>query len=261
MNRFLSCIWCSTALLLTMKLASDDGYLDRHRVYAGPEEYHVKRTKKGGTIQNGYLFGVRAGYDRLKRYGWYIGAEAAYAGGVLKGHTGGDAKLKSRYYEGSVEGRAGYTFQQKEGFQCALTPFIGGGYSVERNNFKDPSPLPIHFRTHYGFVSAGFLSSVRWNDRWTTGINFKARLPMEPRCAVSHDPDNEPVTQNIRERVQYRVELPITCALSCDWEWSVGLVPFYDYKPYGSHPNFPFDFIKTRYSCWGATLEFQMNLM
>lgn len=231
-----------------------DVSLKRRQLYAGPEWYHLWRTKKGGTKQQGNMVGVRYGYDRLKRYGWYWGCEALYAEGTLKGQLGDDAKLHSHATDMSVEGRIGYTFQQKDCLQLSFTPFVGGGYAVEKNYFKDPSPLPLHFLTHYPFAMAGFLSWMHLCDRVELGLNFKARFPVDPKCRVTNDPRFPPVTQVVGERLHYRIDLPLTYRVTCDGANALSLVPFYESRYYGSRMNYPFDYFKTKLSSWGLSL-------
>lgn len=248
------------AVLFAFSLFAHDVCTTHNRFTLGPEYVHVKRTRKGGTKQSGPLYGVRVGYDRLKRYGWYIGLEANYAKGTISGKTGNDSRIKSRFTDMWAEGRFGYTFQRKHGYQLAFTPFVGGGYATEINNFISPSPLHIHFRTKYPYMLGGFLASANICDSWNVGICFKTYFPFEPKCYVTNDPNHESVTQNIGERLQYRAEIPITYKLPCYERGSLMLVPFYEYRHYGSHVNFPFDYFKTELQFWGIILKLDYQL-
>jgi hypothetical protein len=236
--------------------------LNRQEIYIGPDIYHISREKERGGEQKGNMFGVRLGYNRFKRYGWYIGEEVRYEKGTLKGDLPTGEKLHSHFTDCLVEGRLGYTFQQKNGFQISFTPFLGVGYANEKNNYTHSSPIPIHFKTHFNYGAIGFFSWAHYN-RFELGLNFIARMPYEPKCEVSHDPDHHSVSQKIKERVQYRVELPLgyqidfgnfkRCLRSS--EGVVRLVSYYEYRNYGAHPNYPFDFMRTEFQIWGATLE------
>lgn len=245
----------------TLHIHGKDINLNRHQFFIGPEYYYMERTKAGGTKQEGNMIGVRVGYDRLKRYGWYWGADALYAYGKLSGHSGDDFKIRSEVTDMSIEGRLGYTFQQKTCLQLAFTPFVGIGGFEQRNNFIHPSPLHVHFKTRYPYATAGFLSWAHLWGNFEGGLNFKVRFPFDPKCHVSNDEAHDPVSQVIKERVQYRIEVPITYASCfCGSHVAISLSPFYEYRCYGGHPNFPFDFIKTEYKLWGATLEFMYRL-
>lgn len=233
--------------------------LHRNEFFLGPSWCYVKRTKRGGTEQNGNMGGITFGYDRLKRYGWYVGVGALYAEGTLKGVSGAEKKLKSHMTDTLLEGRFGYTFQQKHCWKISFTPFIGGGYYVEKNHFSLPRELPIHYKKYFPYAASGFLLKLYpWQD-WELGSTFTTRFPIEPKCRVSHDPDNEATTQNINERFQYRIDLSIVYRF-CGGPWAVGAIPFYEYRQYGGHPNFPFDFIKTKFSLWGITFVFKYQL-
>lgn len=251
--------WFIFTLLSVCKVHGRDLDLDRNQYYIAPEWYRVKREKKGGAVQDGNLWGVRIGCDRLKRYSWYAGAEASYAYGHLNGHVGSGDKITSHFTDALLEGRFGYTFQQKCGWKAALTPFVGIGYLMEKNHFVKPSELHIHFQTHCPYAATGFLSRVYLWEQFEAGLNLKVRFPFEPRCHTSHDEDHENCIQNIKERIQYRIELPFTYRFSCDGPWAVSLTPFFEYRRYGSHPNFPFNFFRTKFTIWGAmvALEYQ----
>lgn len=224
-----------------------------NRVYLGPELYHVKRTREGGTSQHGTVFGGRLNYDYIKRYNFYVGADAFYSTGTLNGTSASDAKLRSHFHDEYFEGRAGYTLQQKCGRHFSLTPFVGGGYAAEKNDFVDPSPLPIHFKISYSFVCAGFLSEAFITPKFLIGLNFKTRYLIDPKNKVSNDPDNDPVTMNITQHFQYRIDLPLTYNMS--EHCLLCLVPFWEYRHYGHHFNFPFDFLDTKLKIYGVTFK------
>lgn len=244
------------SIVIATEAFCKDYSLNREQYYIGPEIYQAWRSKKGGTKQDGTLYGVRLGYDRLKRYGWYWGGDFLYAEGTIDGHTSQHQKLQSRMSDLSAEVRFGYTFQQKCGWQASFTPFLGVGTFVERNYLNHSSPLPLHFKNYFSYVSTGFLFWFHPLERFEAGLNFKARFPFEPRCYVSNDPGSEPVCQNIKEEAHYRVDLPLTYRLNCEGSQALSLVPFFEYREYGGHPNFPFDFVKTNFDIWGATIEY-----
>lgn len=228
-----------------------------NQLYVGPEIYHVHRTKEGGTSQNGVLYGVRAGYDRIKSYGFYWGGDVLYATGDLKGKSGLGNRLKSDFTDKTIEGRLGYTFKRNWCYKILFTPYVGYGYQEELNHFKRPSPIPVHFKTYFDYVPFGFLSDVRFTDCFHAGINFKVKYMWDPKCKVSHDPDIDSFTQLIKEKFHYRVELPLTYRSEylCGRFW-ISLVPFYEYRQYGEHANFPIDFFNTKLRLAGATLKF-----
>lgn len=248
------------ALLADVKVCGDDLSLNRHQLSIGPEWYQIRRNKDGGTRQSAEMYGGRFNYDRLKAFGVYWGAEASYAQGKMDGHTGTGRTLCSNLSEALLEARVGFTFQQCSGWQLSITPFIGAGYFNEQNNFKDPSPLSVHFETDFWYASAGFLAWSHPFQDVEVGLNFKVKYPYSPRCHVTNDPNNDPVNQIVGERFQYRLELPLTYRLTCNGDMTLNLAPFFDYRNYGGYPNFPFNFIHTSYKSWGATLQFQYRL-
>ena len=224
--------------------------------YIGPEIYNVHRTREGGATQDGLVTGVRAGYDRIKRYKIYFGFDTLYATGKLDGKSGAGNCLKSDYTDISVEGRLGYTLKSKGNFCPSITPYAGLGYLVEKNNFTEPESTPIHFRTSYLYAAVGFLSQISLSDRFDLGLNFKAKYPYEARCRVTHDPRQANSKQVINEKFQYRIELPITYKfLGCSDDFRFSVVPFYELRQYGRHPNYPCDYLETKLRLCGVQLK------
>lgn len=238
----------------TPNLCCQSGSLGHH-LFLGPECMNVKRSRKGGAKQNGWLTGGRFIYEHCRRYCFYWGLEASYARGTLRGHTGGGNPSKSIMSDGSVEGRFGYTFKYKYGWQPALTPFFGVGYLWEINNFKSPSPIPLHNRIQCRYVTAGFLASISPLDNFTVGLNVKVRYLKDPRCHTSNDPlsDIDSMDQNIsNDRFQYRIELPITY-VPCGSCWGGALLPFYEKRFYGGFAD-EVDFKKMQLYYYGVAL-------
>ena len=54
-----------------------------NKFFLGPEIYYVRRERAGGTRQSGGIYGVKAGYERIKRKCFYLGAEVLYGTGHL----------------------------------------------------------------------------------------------------------------------------------------------------------------------------------
>lgn len=233
--------------------------LPQHQFYIGPEIYFAHRDKAGRdkrTKQNGWMFGGRAGYDRIKRCRIYWGVDGLYANGTLKSHKSHGTKVKIDFTDENIEGRLGYTFQKKTGWMPTFVPYVGYGYYRETSKFKRPSPILFKQRVTFDYVAAGFLSQLYVHPLWIAGVNFKARFLFNSECKISDDPDYEDFTQNIEHKVQYRVELPVTYRLKC-WcdRLAVSLVPFYEYRHYGEHINFPFDFKDVRFNFYGFDLR------
>lgn len=250
MKPLLTALCC---LLPFGSIEAGDFNLNRNQWEAMPEVYHLKREKKGGASQKGNIVGGRLRYDRLKRYGYYWGLEGCMGKGTLHGASGAGHKLHSHYYNYEVEGRIGYTLQCKEGLQYSFTPFIGGGYLSEKNNFSNKAPLPLHTNIHFGFVEAGFIAAMRPLDPLHIGFELKLKMPYEPKCKISHDPEEAAFSQKIGERLQVRMEWPLILRFDCS-SWTLNATPFYEYRNYGAHVNFPFDFIQTRYQIWGLSI-------
>ncbi len=225
-----------------------------NQLYIGPEIYHVQRMRDGGAKQLGWVYGVRAGYEHIKRCKFYWGGDALYGKGTLSGRSASEDELKSKFIDKSIEGRFGYTFQRKTGYKFAFTPFIGIGYAEECNNFISPSPLRVHFKLRFSYGVVGFLSKMSWSPCLDIGVNFKAKFLYDAKNCVSHDPDIDGLRMLVKNQTHYRVELPMTYRKSENFFLS--LVPFYEFRHYGGQVNFPFDFLETKLNIYGVTFKF-----
>ncbi len=244
--------WLS--ILLIPSLLLGDYTLNRAELCLGPSYSYLWRQKKGGSELKGSLYGGEFRFDRLKRYSWYLGGTASYRAGILHSHP----SLRSRYSDFFSEGRFGYTFQQKCCPNFSFTPFVGGGYILTRNNFLNPSPLPIHFKTDYPFASAGFISRIYPFSCFEMGLDLNARLPIDPNCEVTKDPDHDDMSLRIGEKVSYQISLPLIYSMTPSW--SLQLRPQYEQRLYGHHPNFPFDFIETKEQFFSLMLLLQWRI-
>lgn len=217
----------------------------------GPEVYTLKRVREGGTHQRGTLYGGRGILEYLAAKHVYLGVEGSYARGTLNGRSGNQDRLRSHFTDSMVEGRLGYTLQSCSGCYGWLTPFVGGGYFWEDNNYSKPSPKPLHFRNRFGYFALGCLARICLRSRFDLGLNVTARFSMQGKVHVSHDPEGEPVTLKYEQKINCRVVLPFTyiCERS-----DLSLAPFFEYRHYGRRHAFPFDFLDTRLKIYGLEL-------
>jgi hypothetical protein len=221
----------------------------------GPEYYHVKRTRKGGTTQSGDLWGARYNYDHIKRYKIYWGMQAFYGTGTLEGKTASDDKIRSTLTDKQIEGYLGYTFASKEFPYFCFTPFAGGGYFQETNHFKNPSPLHLKFKTYFPYGAFGFLSSLFVHPDFSVGLNLRVRALWNTKCKVTNDPEFNELNLLVGDRFHYRVELPIVYKGPLWCNFNLGIMPFWEYRAYGGRENYPFDFFETKFRIYGVNLQ------
>ncbi len=227
----------------------------RNNLYFGPDIYHVKRLRHGGSQQSGVLYGFRTGYDRIKRYNFYVGIEGAWASGDLSGSSSSGTLLKSTLTDAEVEGRFGYTIGTKHACRATLTPFVGAGYFCQTNKFHAPTPITLHFKESFKYAVVGFISNIYVRPCLSVGLNFKAKFVYDPESHISNDPDFDDVNIHFGEKTQYEVDLPITYYFDlCNQCLTVSAVPFYIYRHYGALAGFPFDFLETKYINYGGRL-------
>lgn len=224
--------------------------------FIGPEIYHMQRTKEGGSKQTGTLYGVRLGYDHVCRYKWYWGIDGLWARGTLTGRDGRKDRIKSEFTDSNVEARLGYTFQFKYWRCASFTPYFGGGYFWEENCYEKPSPLRVHFINRFSYIPFGFLSQIFITPSFSCGLNLKVRYIIDGEQKATHDSKNGNSIQHYDEKLQYRVEVPLSYFF-CYRSYSLGisLVPFYEYRSYGHRANYPFNFLETNLRLYGATMK------
>lgn len=225
-------------------------------VYAGEESFYFWRLRDGGTKQEGRIDGIRVGIDRLKPYGWYIGADFLYAHGSIRGKTGRGSPLSSELTDEIYEIRFGYTLQNNTCRRPFITPFVGWGHFKEVNNFHPPSSLPCKFTDTFNFVAAGFLSGVNFTPLLSMGINFKVKFMQDAKSEVTEDPLYDDVTLEIENETLYRLEVPVTFT-PCDAFLGLGgqITPFYEFRHFGGREGYPFNFKDTKFHLAGIRLS------
>jgi len=228
-----------------------------YSIWVGPEVYHFKRQRDGGTSQSGAISSIRVGLDRIKPHGVYIGADYFYAAGRLKGHTGSGTVLRSDLHDHIFEARLGFTYQQNECRKSFFTPFGGWGSFCEINNFTSPSPLQCTFTDTFNYIVIGFLSGVNFQALLSMGIDFKVKFMLDGQSKVTDDPLFEDITLKMENEIQCRLDLPITYN-PCNSLFGLAfqLVPFYEFRHFGGREGYPFDFKDTKIYLYGAKFAF-----
>src|ERR1700722_10169133 len=175
----------------------------------GPEIYHMRRTRKGGTEQTGVMKGVRFTYDRIQPCSWYLGADVFISEGPLSGHNARMRPLRSTLKDTIYEGRLGFTLQQPT-LRCSfITPFGGYGHFRETNDFQSPSPIPFTFIDTFNYVAAGFLSGVNFTPLLSIGVNFKVEFMLNGKSHVKDDPLQPPINLKFKNEINTRLEIPL----------------------------------------------------
>jgi len=226
-----------------------------HRLYIGPEFYHAKRTKDSGSKQTGWLWGGRGLYERRRHAGFYWAADAYYACGEISGKTASGSSLLSKLRDSEIEGRLGYAFCVKKDAKLTMIPYGGYGYFYSKNAFKKPSPLPYDLDICFEYGLLGAEASFFPFPCLECGLNFKAKYMLEGKSKVKDDPDFDNFTQEIESQIQYEADLPFRYySCLCNKQFIAVFAPFYRYRHFGGKVNWPFDFIDTKYSIYGARL-------
>lgn len=232
-----------------------------HRVEVGPEWYHLKRTREGGSKQTGDLHGIHATYDRAPSCGIYWGADGYAVTGDLSGKTAKGFKTKSNVKEREIEGRLGYTRHLP--YICwspRFTLFMGGGYYYSSNKFRKPSPMTIKMTEWASYGSAGCFIGVDLSCRLRAEARFTAKFMANGKSDITEDHDFDDISLDMDNEVFYNVDIPISYRIcESNERLELRLVPFYRFRHFGGRSNFPFDFVETKFRIYGArvTLAYQ----
>lgn len=226
-----------------------------HQIQVGPESYYVQREKIGGSRQCGWVHGIAASYDRIRRYTLYWGIEGHCGKGELSGLSGRHQRLKSDLYEASLETRLGYTFGRKTYPKATFSLFGSWGCYQGGNQFRSPTRIPVYFRKAYQWGGGGLLLAVtpfRSCEQFTAGLNVSGRYMFDGKVKVTNDPKYDDMKLLMDEAMHYLVELPLNYQFQRHLKgWGACLTPFYHTRKLGGRPNFPQDFIETCYTIWG----------
>lgn len=222
-------------------------------ISVGPEVYHLKRVRAGGTQQRGWINGVRICFDRAQRCGWYLGGDFLYGSGQIKGHTLTGRPVVSELSDQIYEIRLGYTLQQQVNGSPFFIPFTGWGHFKEINDFFIPSPLPCTFTDTFSYVTVGFLSGVNFNSLLSIGVNLKLKFMQNGRSKVTNDPLFENVTLLMKDQINVRLDLPFALQ-PCNTFLEMGflLTPFFEYRHFGGREGYPFNFRDTKFYLYGV---------
>ncbi len=232
-----------------------------HFLSLGPEAYYMKRSKQGGSWQDGWLYGIRGNYEKLRSTGLYFSADGYWATGELEGKSKSGNTLKSDISEYQAEGRLGFSITFPESCCVTWVPYAGYGYFSSDIDFVSPSTLEYKSTSSFWYFASGGMLLVSINDCWNAGVHFKYKLPDEPKHTIENDPDYGKLVLSIGRKALYEIELPVRYR-TCLSGRQVGLIftPFYRFRRYDSQANYPFDFYDTRFHIWGARLLFQVIL-
>lgn len=218
--------------------------------------------KQHSCKEKGWLYGVRGNYDIIVPSTLYLGAEAGYKFGTLKGDTSNTAclirgdeilgnELKSKYSDLWGELRAGFTFGAV-GYSL-ITPFIVGGYEKETNNFVSPSPLELKHSFSYGYVGAGAISSFALSSNLSFGCNFKLKWMFASTLKTSGEPDLYDKSISSAGSFHAFVELPFSF-IYCP-QFIASIAPCYEYKNYDKHSYDWSGKEKASFHMWGLLLQ------
>lgn len=230
-----------------------------HTLSVGPEAYYLKREKKGGSTQDGCLFGIRGSYDRLERCGLYWALDGYWTTGSIEGKSKSGRTLKSDVTEYQTEARLGYSYTFPQSSCVTWLAYASYGYFESDNLFVDPSPMTYHSIARFKYYATGGMIFITINDCMDGGLHLKYKFPDEPKCIIDEDPEWGVLKQTMGRENQYEVELPFRYQKCCyGRRFGIQFTPFYRYRHYGFYDNFPFDCFDTRFHLWGARLLLQM---
>lgn len=230
-----------------------------------------KATMKQGTVkQDGWLFGIRGNYDIISINTLYLGAEAGYKAGELKGKTENlnavvvaidplrdvalvENKTKSKYSDLWGEIRVGFTFGGSGLPGGYLSPYFVVGYEKEKDDFVSPSLIELKHTLTYGYLGFGAISNFAVTPFMSVGLNAKFKWMFNAYTKTGGDPYLQDKGISCANCFHWSIEVPVTYLLSSNLSFSVA--PFYEYKNYDKHK---FEWIgkeKASFHMWGGLVQ------
>jgi hypothetical protein len=229
--------------------------LGPHTVFLGPEFCHNTRKREGGSKQSGFLLGGHFRYDRISPNSLYWALDAFYDSGKMFGKTANGNKIKSTINEYEIQGRLGYSFYFPNCFELLVIPYGAYSYYYGTNKFHHPSPVTYKLHDKLHLAGPGLWISMSINQNCRCGLDFQAKYMIEGKNKVTSDPKFDSVSLEIESEWQYEIDLPIEFTVPfCDKTLEFRFVPFYTFRHYGGKPNYPFDFVETKFQIYGARL-------
>lgn len=227
--------------------------LGPHTFYVGPEFAHYQRKREGGSKQSGHLVGGHFRYDRISPCSFYWALDAHYDTGWASGKTASGSKIKSTLNEYEFEGRLGYSFFKPTISNLLIIPYATYSYFYGLNEFHKPSPVRCKLHDHLNLAGGGLWVSFCLTDCCRVGIDFTGKYIVSGKNRITDDPDYDDVKLAIESKWQYEIEVPIEFSIPCcDRCLEFRFVPFYSFRHLGGKPNYPFDYIETKYKIYGA---------
>lgn len=229
-------------------------FLGPHRLTGFGEADYIKRKREGGTNQKGTLLGFGIDYERFKDFGFYLFGEAYETHGTLKGSTGGEVEIKSRFSAHDYFGRLGWSLSC---YDFYFAPFCGGGYAYTVNRFIRPSPLHVSMKIHYPYALTGLKIEWRKSEKIHIFTSLQLDLPFEPKCTIENDPDFFTTHQTIKKELQTDFQIGIrwqniSCLL---FNLNAETLFLYRHNHFGEHDNYPFNFLDTTHQMLGLRVQ------
>ncbi len=187
-----------------------------------------------GNKLTGVLYGLDAGYMYKHPCGFYVEIDSTYAGGKLNGSHSKDMFV----YYFDIEGYVGCYINC---YNFSVIPYIGIGYSFDRQRFNEKNLVDKTFklRYHIFYVPVGLKLNYAFSPSFEWGLHFKATPQADSTVKLNF------ITQNrleLTKRTGYLVESPFTWNIYCfNYVWKVIFTPFWERTVFGKSNAFEMD--------------------
>lgn len=218
---------------------------------------HMKRAREGGSEQDGALVGSYWSLMRNPKKGVYFSFLYRNEEGDLLGSTGLGDELASHKRDQALEATFGYSFPLKKCFSC--TPFLGKGRLVAKNFFKAPSPIEACYDVRYNYFAYGMRFDWQMKSNFFSSLVIKGIFSDGAICKV-RDFEEGDVSLIVEDNPSYDIELPLQYSLKkFQGHLRVGVTPFYRYRHWGEHKNYPYDFFDTKFYIFGSMVNLSFH--
>jgi len=218
---------------------------------------HMKRARDGGSQQDGTLVGSTCSLVRKPKKGIYFSFLYRNEEGDLYGKTGLGDELVSHKRDQTLEGTFGYSLPLKKCFTC--TPFLGKGRLVAKNFFRDPSPIDACYDVRYNYFAYGMRFDWQMKANICSALVIKGIFSDGAVCKV-RDFEEGNIALIVEDNPSCDIELPIEYTIrGFHGHLRIGVTPFYRYRHWGGHENYPYDFFDTKFYILGSVLNLSFH--
>lgn len=234
-------------------------FVNRTRVWAGPEVFHLRLGVDKINNYRGYLGGVVGGFERKYVWDLYVNVNGSYALGRLNGQSS-----RSRFvHDMFVEGLFGGSIPLTACHNLLFTPYLGFGYTHVIQHLRASGLPSLNFKYSKYYLPLGFIFDYMPISWVNVGLDFKWMPQIDPTLKVV---DLSGGRWELAYKQGFFVKLPIEFIFKKHerYFWNVGVVPFFRWMKDGqtqavTNNGTRLAIPENQYTYWGGQVTFAIN--